>query len=488
MHITLRGVTKRFGEVLANDRISLDIAAGSIHGLLGENGAGKSTLVKMLSGFLVRDAGELMLGGAPAAIATPIDAIRAGIGMLHQDPLDFPPMTVLENFMAGRGQGFWLDIRHHSAALLELCERFGFQLDPNETLHNLSVGERQQLEIVRLLSLGVRVLILDEPTTGISANQKESLFAALQQLATEGTSIIFVSHKLEDVQVLCDRVSVMRQGRMVGHAEIPCADSALVELMFGAELAEASKPHTARSETRLSVRNLSVSTDRLQLDLKALQVRSGEVIGCAGLEGNGQQLLLLACAGLLSPQSGDIGLNGCDMAGVPYPRYQQAGVTYLPADRLLDGLVAGLSICDHMVLRTSNPGWFVNRAKALEKTQTAIATYNIRGQSHSLVESLSGGNQQRTQLALLPESLSLLLMEHPTRGLDIESALWVWQQLLARCRQGTSIVFASADLDEIVQYSDRVLVFSGGQVSEPIPAAELTADLLGQKIGGRLQI
>ena len=487
MQIALRGVTKRFGTVVANDRISLDIASGSIHGLLGENGAGKSTLVKMLSGFLVRDAGELLLDGAPVAIATPVDAIQSGIGMLHQDPLDFPPMTVLDNFMVGRGQGFWLNRRKYSATLLELCERFGFQLHPHEPLHNLSVGERQQLEIVRLLSLGVQVLILDEPTTGISASQKDSLFAALKQLAQEGTSIIFVSHKLEDVQVLCDRVSVMRQGQMVGHAEIPCPDTTLVEMMFEGQLAEASKPVTARTEIRLHVRNLSVSTNRLQLELKDLQVRAGEVIGCAGLEGSGQQLLLLACAGLLSPRSGGIGLDGHEMVGVPYDRFLQSGVNYLPANRLQDGLIAGLSICDHVVLRTPNPGWFVQRSQAVEKTKRAIATYNIRGQSHSPVDSLSGGNQQRTQLALLPESLSLLLMEHPTRGLDIESALWVWQQLLDRCRQGTSILFASADLDEIVQYSDRVLVFSGGRATKPIPAAELTADVLGQTIGGRLQ-
>ena len=487
MRVTLRGVTKRFGSVLANDRIFLDIASGSIHGLLGENGAGKSTLVKMLSGFLAWDAGELLLDDRPTAIATPADAIQAGIGMLHQDPLDFPPMTVLENFMAGRNGGWWLERRHQAATLLELCDRFGFRIDSRETLLNLSVGERQQLEMMRLLSLGVRVLILDEPTTGISAIQKDLLFSALKQLAEAGTSIIFVSHKLEDVQVLCDRVSVMRQGRMVGHAEIPCPDRELVKLMFGGELAEPSKPATATGEVRLHLRELAVETERLQLKLDRLDVRSGEVIGCAGLEGNGQQLLLLACAGLLPPRLGAIALDGRDMAGRPYDRYLKSGVNYLPADRLQDGLISGLSICEHVMLRTPNPGWFVKWSEAMTATQAAIARFNIRGQSHSPVESLSGGNQQRTQLALLPPSLSLLLMEHPTRGLDIESALWVWQQLLERCRQGTSILFASADLDEIVQYSDRVLVFSGGGVSEPIPARELTAELLGQKIGGKLQ-
>ena len=491
MDVALQGVTKRFGRVLAADAVSIQIATGSIHGLLGENGAGKSTLVKVLSGFLDRDAGELWLDGQPVGISSPAEAISAGIGMLHQDPLDFPPMTVLENFMAGSGErqwgGLWLDRRRQSAQFLELTERFGFRLDLHEQVVNLSVGERQQLEIVRLLSLGVKVLILDEPTTGISAHQKDALFTTLKQLAEQGTSIVFVSHKLEDVQLLCDRVSVMRRGRLVGQAEMPCADRQLVEMMFGGELAEASKPATSREEVRLYLRELKVETDRLQLGLPELQVQSGEVIGCAGLEGSGQQLLLQACAGLLPLRTGEIAVDNRNMARQPYDRYLNAGVSYLPADRLRDGLIAGLSICEHVMLRTPNPGWFVQRSQALDTANAAIDRFNIRGQAHSAVESLSGGNQQRTQLALLPSTLRLLLMEHPTRGLDIESALWVWQQLLQRCREGTSILFASADLDEIVRYSDRVLVFSGGRVSQPIPAGKLTADLLGQKIGGNLQ-
>ena len=395
MRVTLQGVTKRFGSVLANDRISIEIAAGSIHGLLGENGAGKSTLVKVLSGFLARDAGELLLDGQPATLSTPAEAIAAGIGMLHQDPLDFPPMTVLENFMTGMGRrqggGFWLDRRRQAACLLELGERFGFRLDPREQVLNISVGERQQLEMVRLLSLGVKVLILDEPTTGISAHQKDALFAALKQLAQEGTSILFVSHKLADVRVLCDRVSVMREGRIVGQAEMPCGEQRLVEMMFGGELAEASKPETARDEVRLHLRKLKVETDRLQLQLASLRVRAGEAIGCAGLEGNGQQLLLMACAGLLPPRGGQIAVDNRNLTGVPYDRYLDAGVSYLPADRLQDGLIAGLSICEHVMLRTPNPGWFVKRAQALATARAAIERFHIRGQAHSSVESLSGG-------------------------------------------------------------------------------------------------
>ena len=486
MRVSLRDITKRFGPVLANDRISIDIAAGSIHGLLGENGAGKSTLVKVLSGFLARDRGEILLDDCPATLTNPAAAIRAGIGMLHQDPLDFPPLTVLENFMAGRGRWGWIDRRREAARLLEMGDRFGFRFDTDRPVLTLSVGERQQLELVRLLALGVKVLILDEPTTGISASQKEALFAVLRQLAEAGRSIVFVSHKLEDVQVLCDRVTVMRQGKVVGGAEIPCADSDLVTLIFGGELAEPRKPETMAAGVRLQLRDVAVADDRLQVRVEELTVSPGEVIGFAGLEGNGQQLLLLACAGLLSLRAGRIAIDRDDLTRRSYASYLAAGARYVPADRLREGLIAGLSICDHVLLRSAEAGWFLQRTRALAQTQAAIDRFKIRGQAHTSVERLSGGNQQRTQLALLPDEANLLLMEHPTRGLDIESALWVWEQLLTRCAGGTSILFASSDLDEIVQYSDRVVVFSGGCMSEPIPRGELTADALGKKIGGNL--
>ena len=355
-------------------------------------------------------------------------------------------------------------------------------------MSQLSVGERQQLELVRLLSLGVNVLILDEPTTGISAHQKDALFAALKQLAEAGRTTIFVSHKLEDVQSLCDRATIMRQGRAVGEVELPCSDHTVLELMFGGALAEPSKPVTVQEGVRLRLENVRVGGDRLQLHVEALAIAPGEVIGCAGLEGNGQQLLLLACAGLLTPSAGTLWVDGMELGQSSYGRFLEAGVRYVPADRLKDGLISGLSICEHVMLRSSDAGWFLHRSAAMEQTQTAIAHYNIRGQAHTRVERLSGGNQQRTQLALLPPEANVLLMEHPTRGLDIESALWVWQQLLERCKSGTSIVFASSDLDEVVQYSDRVLVFSGGQMSEPILSHTITADDLGRKIGGNLDL
>lgn len=485
MRIELQHIYKRFGQVQANDDISLVVDAGSIHGLLGENGAGKSTLVKVLSGFIRRDAGEVLLDGKPVEIKTPADAMRSGIGMLHQDPLDFPPLLVLDNFMVGRTGNLFVDRARARREFLCLAPEFNFALNPYDRVSNLTVGERQQLEILRLLSLGVKTLILDEPTTGISAAQKTALFDAMKRLASEGKSIIFVSHKLGDVEQLCDRVTVLRQGKVAGRAEIPCADSVLIDLMFGRELAPPLKPKTRQPEIMLELRDVSIKSDRLSIDFGSLTAHRGEVIGLAGLEGSGQQLLLLLCAGLLKASSGRVAIDGVEMTQKPYLKYLQQGIGYLPADRLRDGLIPGLSIHEHIILRNPTQRFLIDWKDTLQQTLQAIEMFNIRGKPNTRVERLSGGNQQRTQLALLPVPLNLLLMEHPTRGLDIESTLWVWQQLIARCQSGTTILFMSSDLDEIMQYSDRILVFSGGQVSEPIDAAALTVERLGQMIGGR---
>ena len=485
MKVELQNICKRFGTVQANDDVSLSVEAGSIHGLLGENGAGKSTLVKVLSGFITRDRGTLLLDGKPVEVKTPADAIAVGIGMLHQDPLDFPPLSVLDNFLVGKSGSLFTNRRQAFRDFQRLAAQFNFALNANEKVSNLTVGERQQLEILRLLSLGVKTLILDEPTTGISASQKDELFAAAEQLAAQGKSVIFVSHKLEDVNALCDRVTVMRHGQVIGNLETPCPDETLVELMFERELAPPVKPKTRQEAIALELKTISLSTDRLTVKIPDLTVHQGEVIGLAGLEGSGQQLLLLLCAGLLKASSGTIRVNDMDMTAKRYREYLTAGIGYSPADRLRDGLIRGLSIHEHVALRTPPNGLFVDWKGTLEKALHAIALFNIRGKPQTHVERLSGGNQQRTQLALLPVPLNLLLMEHPTRGLDIESVLWVWQQLIARCEGGTAIIFTSSDLDEIMQYSDRVIVFSGDAVSEPIDVAELTVDRLGQMIGGK---
>ena len=485
MKVELVDIHKHFGPVRANDGISLTIESGTIHGLLGENGAGKTTLMKVLSGFITPDRGQVLLDGRPVAIRTPAQAIAAGVGMLHQDPLDLPPLTVLDDFLLGRQGGLFPDRLQAWRELAELAGQFGFSLDPDASVGSLTVGQRQQLEILRLLCLGVQVLILDEPTTGISAAQKASLFVTLRELAAQGKAVIFVSHKLEEVQELCSQVTVLRRGRVAGHVTMPCPTDRLVELMFGQVLVSGERQEMPLGQPALELLDLAVADGRLRVSGVNLQVQAGEVIGLAGLEGSGQRLLLRACAGLLRPVAGRVRLAGGDMTGQPYARYLAAGVAYLPAGRLEEGLIPGLDLCEHVALTDRDcGGFFLNWPAAHQRTAACIADFNIKGRPETRVEALSGGNQQRALLALLPPSLRLLLLEHPTRGLDVESTLWVWGKLLERRGQGTAILFTSADLDEILEHSDRILVFSGGQVTQALCAAETTAAQLGEYIGG----
>ena len=485
MKLELKNIHKHFGAVHANNDVSVTVESGTIHGLLGENGAGKSTLMKVLSGFIHRDAGEILLDGRAVEFKNPAAAIRAGVGMLHQDPLDFPPLAVLDNFLLGRDDGFIQKRDAARADLKKYSTQFGFALDPDAPVSSLTVGERQQLEIMRLLSLGARILIFDEPTTGISLPQKVKLFETLRVLAEQGMTLIFVTHKLEDAEALCGKVTVMRQGRVVGEIARPFTSAQLVQLMFGQALAASTRETVALGEPILDLQNIAVADYRLRVPDINLQLRAGEVIGLAGIEGSGQRLFLRMCAGLDQPVAGEVRIAGAKMNGRPYQQFLDRGVAYLPAGRLEEGLVPGLNLTEHFVLAKRSHEFFVNWTAAHAEAQTKIAAHHIRGVPASRVEALSGGNQQRALLALLSPSLRLILLEHPTRGLDIESAMWVWQQLLARRQQGTAIIFASADLDEIFEYSDRILVFSGGRVARALNAAETSVHQLGELIGGK---
>ncbi|HSB91275.1 MAG TPA: ATP-binding cassette domain-containing protein [Anaerolineales bacterium] len=484
MKVELRNIHKTFGAVHANAGIDLSIAAGTIQGLLGENGAGKSTLMKILSGFIRADRGEILLDDRPVTIHSPADAIRHGVGMLHQDPLDFPPMRVIDNFVLGREGGVLTEQAEARGELKKLAEQFSFSLDPDAYVDSLTVGERQQLEIVRLIWLGAKVLIFDEPTTGISGAQKEKLFAALRLLAGQGKTVLFVSHKLEEVEGLCHRVMVLRQGCLIGEARAPYVTKQLVEMMFGRAVAMGGRSPSAKGEAVLSLRQISADDYRLRIRDVSLDVRGGEVIGLAGMEGSGQGLFLRAIAGLVRTVGGRISVAGRDLTGRSYHDFKERGVAFLPAARLEEGLVPGLTLTEHFLLAERADGFFVNADRGKQLAQERIREFNVRGTPASTVESLSGGNQQRALLALLRDPLTLLMLEHPTRGLDIESTIYIWTKLRERCQQGTSIVFVSSDLEEILQYSDRVLVFFSGEVTPPLDAERLTSDKLGELIGG----
>ena len=485
MHLELVSIHKYFGPVHANDNVSLVVESGTIHGLLGENGAGKSTLMKVLSGFIHKDAGEILLDGRAVEFRTPAEAIRGGVGMLHQDPLDFPPLSVLDNFLLGREDSFLQNRALGLSELRKYSQQFGFALDPDALVSTLTVGERQQLEIMRLLSLGAKILIFDEPTTGISLPQKVKLFETLRLLAKEGMTVIFVTHKLEDAEDLCSMVTVLRRGKVVGEVTRPFTAQQLVQLMFGQALATSDREKITLGQPVLELRDLCVQDYRLRVPNINLSLKAGEVIGLAGIEGSGQNLLLRACAGLDQPAAGEVWLRGVKMNRQPYSKFLAQGVAYLPAGRLEEGLCPGLDLTEHFILARRSNETFINWNAAQEFAQTRIQEYSIRGMPGSRVEALSGGNQQRALLSLLQPELNLILLEHPTRGLDIESTMWVWNQLLERRRRGTAIIFASADLDEIFQYSDRILVFSGGRVAKALSAQETSVAQLGELIGGK---
>lgn len=485
MKVELRNIHKSFGPVHANNGITLDVPAGTIQGILGENGAGKSTLMKILSGFIREDAGEIVLDGKTVRIDTPSDAIKFGIGMLHQDPLDFLPMRVLDNFIIGADGGLFPNKAQARKEFFELQSQFNFNIDPDSYVDSLTVGERQQLEILRLLWLGARVLILDEPTTGISSSQREKLFETLKILAEQGKTLFFVSHKLEEVEDLCHRIAVFRQGEVVGEASPPYTTDDLVRLMFGKEVKLSEREMIANGEAVILFDGVTVEDARMRISNVELDIRPGEVIGLAGMAGSGQSQFLKACCGLLKPVAGKVHMHGKELTGKPYHEYLANGVAYVPASRLEEGLIEGLTLNDHFILAEAQEGLFINREKYQTITQERITEFNIKGRPSSPIESLSGGNQQRALLALMKTPLKFLLIEHPTRGLDVESSIYIWGKLKERCRQGTSIVFISADLEEILHYSDRVLVFFGGKVSHPIDARNTSVDQLGQLIGGK---
>ena len=485
MKVELRDIHKSFGPVQANKNITLTVEPGTIFGLLGENGAGKSTLMNILSGYYRQDSGDILLEGKQVSIGSPADGIRQGVGMLHQDPLDFPPMRVLDNFVIGRGGGLSPDFKEARAGFEALSRSFNFHIDANAYVDTLTVGERQQLEILRLLWLGARVLIFDEPTTGISAQQKDKLFEALRRLAEEGKSIIFVSHKLEEIQALCSRAAVLRQGKLVGTLQAPYDLDRLVEMMFGKVVVKGEREDVDHGETVLHLEDLAIEQGRLEISDVNLDVRRGEVIALAGMEGSGQGALLKACTGLIRPVHGRVIVSGQDMTGKRYHDFLQQGVSYMPASRLEEGLIPGMTLLEHFLLAREPGSLMINWEEGRKLSQDQIDAFSIVGRPDSQVEALSGGNQQRALLALLRPARRLILLEHPTRGLDIESAIWVWKRLKERCRQGAAIFFISSDLEEILDYSDRILVFFGGHVSRTLDARETSVEQLGHLIGGR---
>ncbi|NIV15803.1 MAG: ATP-binding cassette domain-containing protein [Aliifodinibius sp.] len=486
MQVEIKDIKKYFGPVKANDGITINLSGGHIYGILGENGAGKSTLMKILSGYQSQDSGDIRLDGKITKFVSPAEGLKAGIGMLYQDPLDFPPFNILENYLLAKSNRLRLDFNQANKQVTNLAEQYGFDVDLRADIASLSLGERQQLELVRLLAEGAEMLILDEPTTGISAEQKDQLFASMRRMAYEEKKIlVLVSHKLDEVQELCDHAFILRQGKLVGESEVPCPNEKLVEMMFGVLPPRKDRKSDYDEQIVLEVKNLRMVTYRLTINDINFSVNAGEVLGLAGLEGSGQGLLLRGCAGLEDIDEGQIIVNGEDVTDYSYHLRKDKGIAFMGAGRLEEGLITGLTLTEHMVLASPEQDFIINWNEAGKVTQQKIETYQVVGSPNSTADQLSGGNQQRFMFSMLKTPLKLILLEHPTRGLDVRSTDWIWEQLYDRRKDGTAILFLSADLDEVVDRSDRIAVFSGGRMSRMVNATETDVDELGHLIGGQ---
>lgn len=482
MRIDIKNLYKCYGDVEANHAVSLSLEPGRVYGLLGENAAGKSTLMRILAGYSRQDRGEILFDGRSVRLRSPADALSAGVGMLPQDPLDFPALTVWENFMLG---GVRRNKREAVRGLRDLAERFRFVLPPEALVNSLTVGERQQLDLLRLLDVRVKVLILDEPTTGISLAQKELLFAVLRELAQEkDRTIIVVTHILPDALANCDEILIMRRGRLVGQLARPFAAEEIVRLMFGENVylqAEACHKPSPVEEVLLSLENASLVGEKLVLTGLDLSVRSGEIIGLAGLEGNGQELLLKGLAGIARIGSGKMVFCGKELQGRASSEFRRSGIAYLPMAKLEEGLFGDLTVEEH--LRLAFPDRIGDTSELFQRR--CMQDFQLRAAPSSTAQSLSGGNQQRLLLSLIPLRPRLLLLEHPTRGLDISSSRHVWDHLNKCCGDGASVLFSSAYLDEILARSHRVLVFHGQRLFADAPTSELNMETLAHLMIGR---
>ncbi|MEF3697923.1 ATP-binding cassette domain-containing protein, partial [Desulfolutivibrio sp.] len=498
MDVFLSRITKRYGRILANDGVTVALKPGRIHGLLGENGAGKSTLMRVLAGHVMCDGGFLEVDGVRHVGLTPAGAMALGIGMLSQDPLDFPPLPAWENFTLG---GRPRTRRQARDRLMELSENLGFSLRPDDPVERFTVAERQQLELTRLIDADVRLLILDEPTTGISPEQKDILFRILRDFAAnQGRIVILVTHKLPEAEELCHEVLVMRRGRLAGSFTPPYDPGLLLETMFGPEAAkaatepeitgeaavaaikvrEAAPPREAPALAELA--DVAFSDEKSALPPVSLSLRPGEVVGVAGVAGGGQELFLRGLAGLARIRSGRYGLGGADMRGRSMAAFSQAGVHFLPASRMEEGLFPGLSLADHARLGFPNERGDI---RDLFKRRF-VDRFHVPNQPGAPAASLSGGNQQRLLLSLIPDDTRLLVAESPTRGLDVASCAQVWEHLHALAAQGTAVVFSSEDLDEILARSGRILVFYNRRLAADAPAAGQTVRGLGRHMTGRI--
>lgn len=496
-HIEMHGIVKRFPGVLANDRIDFDVKTGEIHALLGENGAGKSTLMKILYGLYRPDEGQIMLNNQEVSIHSPTDAIQLGIGMIHQHFMLVPTLTVAENVALGlpSTRGLITDIDRVSKRILELAEIYGLQVDPDAYIWELAVGQQQRVEIIKALYRGAALLILDEPTAVLTPQEVKELFVTLRQMARDGHALIFISHKLHEVLDITNRITVLRDGRVVG--SVPTREAtkeSLAQMMVGREIGmKFDRPSLERSQVDLALKDLWANSDRGTIALQgvSLEVHGGEILGLAGVSGNGQRELAEVIAGLREATSGQVLLGPNNVTNLPSGSLLDRGLSYVPEERMRDGVIKEFSVAENLVLREHNQypyaslGFFNFNTIASHSTEL-IQRFNVKTPSQETqAKSLSGGNIQKLILAReLSRQPRVLVASQPTRGLDVGATLDVHTLLLEQRSKGTATLLISEDLDEILALSDRIAVIYEGKIMGVVERDQANAEDLGLMMAG----
>jgi len=496
MKLELQGMTKRFGPVVANDNISLVVEPGQIHALLGENGAGKSTLMNLLYGLYQPDEGRIVLDGAEQSFSGPGDAMDAGIGMVHQHFMLVPVFSVAENVVLGNEPSTrWgsLDLATARERVREISARFGFDIDPDATIEDLPVGIQQRVEIVKALAREAKVLILDEPTAVLTPQETDELMAIMRQLANEGTSIVFITHKLREVKAVADVVTVIRGGRVIDSVSPETSVGDLASLMVGREVdLTVNKNPPQLGDVVLEVRDLVVVDDRQQkvIDGISLEVRAGEVLCLAGVEGNGQTAFAETLLGLRHVTSGTITLGGRDITDSSVREVLEAGVGYIPEDRKKDGLVGDFTLEENFMTdgsfsRPWTNGLSIDFPSREATSADLIERFDIRTPSATtLASKLSGGNQQKVVVAReLTRDLKLFVAAQPTRGVDVGSIEFIHEQIIATRDRGIPVVIISTELDEVYGLADRIAVMYRGRIVGIVPPST-TREQMGQMMAG----
>jgi general nucleoside transport system ATP-binding protein len=494
--LELRNITKRFANVLANDRVNIKVEAGTIHAIVGENGAGKSTAMRIAYGFYKADSGEILIDGKVQEIATPHDAIALGVGMVHQHFMLVDTMTVAENIILGAepGSEFALDLATADSQIRKLSEDFKLAVNPNLLVENLSVGQQQRVELLKALYRHARLLILDEPTAVLTPQEVEEFFAILRRMREQGKTVVIITHKLSEVLAISDQVTVRRDGRVVGSLQTKETNAAeLARLMVGREvLLRVEKSEAKIGKTELSIQNLSVRSagGAKRVDNVSFDVRTGEIVGIAGVEGNGQTELIEALAGLVAQSLllGQIRFEGQEITHLGARSRRELGIAHIPEDRHRRGLLLDFSLAENSILGVhyrkplvSYAGIFLDDQAIHKRADQIIADFDVRPANPELpARSLSGGNQQKLiigrEFDLQPK---LLLVSQPTRGVDIGAIEFIHRQLVALRDAGCAVLLVSAELEEVTSLSDRLLIIHEGRIVGEVDPKIATVDEIG---------